>query len=109
MTALQTLLAFYYLCDQAAAQQVLNRGDVDACMANYNELKLTFIDEMPAPIGGHERAAQNRLGYVGFKAWEQANPDLVAEYRARALLVLAYSQRPGRTAIAGLTSPLGAD
>ncbi|SHI04843.1 hypothetical protein [Marivita hallyeonensis] len=106
MSPILKLLAFYYLCDQAAATQVLSSGDVATCMANYNQIKLEFIDEVPAPLGTPARAAQNRLGYAGFKAWEAANPDLVEELRAKAQLDLALLPKTGTIPIADLTGPL---
>lgn len=88
MSQILPLLSLYYLCDLAAAERWMNKEEVDRCMANYNELKLEFIDETPAPLGTPERAAQNLLGYRGLKAWEAANPELVEELRAEARLRL---------------------
>ena len=105
MSPLLNLLSFYYLCDQAAAQQVLSASDVADCMANYDRIKLEFIDQAPAPMGSAERAAQNRLGYVGFKLWEAANPDLVQEFRAKAQGRLMRLTKTNNAAIAGLTNP----
>jgi len=84
MTPIKTLLTLYYLCDQAAALRVLSAHEVAMCMENYDRLKLAFIDEPPARTGTRERAAQNVLGYRGFKAWEAANPDAVATLRQSA-------------------------
>ncbi len=84
MTSIMSLLSLYYMCDQAAALRGLTREEVTQCMANYERLKLEFIDETPAPLGSSERAAQIRLGYRGFKSWEEANADLVQEMRAKA-------------------------
>ena len=84
MTHIIGLLTLYYLCDQAAAIRGLTAQEVASCMANYERLKLEFIDENPAPLGSAERAAQIRLGYTGFKAWERANADWVRDMRAKA-------------------------
>jgi len=91
MTQIMTLMAFYYMCDQAAAHGTLNNAEFQNCMANYETIKLEFIDETPAPRGSVERAAQIRLGYVGFKAWEAANSDLVTRMRAKARAELGLS------------------
>ena len=88
MSQLLSLLAAYYLCDQAAALRALNAAEVSACMAHYERIKQEFLDEPPARVGTPERVAQNRLGYAGFKAWEAANPDIVRELRAYAQLRL---------------------
>ena len=84
MNTVTAMLTLYYLCDQAAALRGLTAQEVDRCMANYERLKLEFVDTPPAPLGSKERAAQIRLGYAGFKAWEAANAELVAEMRAEA-------------------------
>ncbi|MCC1494341.1 hypothetical protein [Cognatishimia sp. F0-27] len=81
MSSLIAMLSLYYLCDQAAAHGNLSPAEVTRCMANYDAIKLEFIDEAPARVGTPERAAQNRLGYAGFKAWEAINDDLVREMR----------------------------
>jgi hypothetical protein len=81
MSQILSLLTLYYLCDQAAAVRGLTADEVDHCMANYEVLKLEFIDEPPARLGSAERAAQIRLGYQGFKAWEAANADRVQQMR----------------------------
>ncbi len=88
MTHIVGLLTLYYLCDQAAAIRGLTAEEVTNCMANYEQLKLEFIDENPAPLGSRERAAQIRLGYRGFKAWERANEDWVRDMRAKARVEL---------------------
>lgn len=105
MSPILNFLPFYYLCDQAAAQQVLSASDVADCMANYDRIKLEFIDQAPAPVGSPERAAQNRLGYIGFKSWEAANPDLVQEFRAKAQGDLMRIAKIQNTAMADLTTP----
>lgn len=84
MTQILALLTLYYACDQAAAHRGLHGPEVTSCMANYEVLKLAFIDEAPAPLGSPERAAQIRLGYTGFKLWEAENADLVEEMREQA-------------------------
>ncbi len=88
MSPFLTMVTLYYLCDQAAAHRGMSPSEVAQCMANYEALKLEFIDEDPARVGSVERAAQNRLGYRGFKAWEAANPVMVSEMRRRARLQL---------------------
>ena len=105
MSPLLNLLSFYYLCDQAAAQQVLSASDVADCMANYDRIKHEFINQAPAPMGSAERAAQNRLGYISFKSWEAANPDLVQEFRAKAQANLMRITKTNSPAIAGLANP----
>ena len=104
MSPLLKLLAFYYLCDQAAATQALSSSDVATCMANYERIKMAFIDERPAAPGTATRIAQNRLGYAGFKAWEAANPDLVEDLRAKARVDLTLLPKTGLGSMSGLTS-----
>lgn len=84
MTAFQTLITLYYLCDQTAAMRGLSKQEVTQCMANYERLKMHFVETPHAPLGSVERAAQIRAGYAGFKAWEAANTEAVASLRATA-------------------------
>lgn len=88
MSNLIALVSLYYMCDQAAAQRVMTAFEVSRCMATYEQIKLEFIDETPAALGSVERAAQSRLGYRGFKAWEAAHPDLVRRLRSEARVAL---------------------
>ncbi|MDA7426356.1 hypothetical protein [Thalassococcus lentus] len=88
MTNFLAMMTLYYMCDQAAAFRGLTPDEVTNCMANYERMKLEFIDERPAALGSAERAKQIRLGYRGFKAWEAANPELVLQMRQEARIAL---------------------
>ena len=90
MTEFLALLALHYICDHAAATRGLSPAEVSHCMANYETIKHGFIDEPLATLGTPERAAQNRAGYAGFKAWEADNAALVDELRAYAQLRLQH-------------------
>ena len=81
---LHTLLALYYLCDQTAAQRLLSRQEAAQCMAHYEQVKLSFIEESPARPGTPERVVQNRAAYAAFKAWEAANADHVQRLKSDA-------------------------
>lgn len=82
MSPLVAMLSLYYLCDHVAATRGLDPVEVARCMANYERLKMSFVEGPPARLGSPERAAQIRVGYQGFKAWEAAHPDEVARLRA---------------------------
>ncbi|KUF09654.1 hypothetical protein [Pseudoponticoccus marisrubri] len=84
MSQFTALISLYYLCDQAAATRGLDADEVTRCMANYERLKMHFVEKPHARQGSPARAAQIREGYAGFKAWEAANSTLVADLRARA-------------------------
>lgn len=83
------MLSLYYLCDQAAALRALSADEMARCMVHYERLKLEFVDEVPAPQGSRARAAQSRMGYRGFKMWEEANGDLADKMCADARRRLA--------------------
>ena len=76
MTNLVFLLSLYYHCDAAAAQMALSVEDARRCTEVYNAVKAEF-----APTGATEPYA----GFLEFKSWERANPDLVADLRQRAI------------------------
>ena len=76
MTHLIFLLSIYYQCDAAAAQMALSPEDAKRCMAVYAAVKEEF-----APAASDNPHA----GFVAFKAWERANPSLVADIRRRGL------------------------
>ncbi|WP_121630589.1 hypothetical protein [Tropicibacter alexandrii] len=84
MSPFIALLSLYYLCDQGAALRPLPPSDAQRCARHYEQVKLTFLDETPAPSGSEARAAQNLAAYRKFKAWEAANPALVEGLRKTA-------------------------
>lgn len=97
MTTFIALVSAYYMCDAAAAQHPLPPDLAQGCAAQYEAVKAEFIDD--AETGPQAR----RMGYLRFKAWERANPDLVARLRADA--------RSGAAEWLGLpgAAPLGTD
>ncbi|CUH78560.1 hypothetical protein [Tropicibacter naphthalenivorans] len=84
MSPFLTILGLYYLCDQTAIQRPLAAHEVATCMANYEQLKLEFVDDELAQVGTPARAAQVRQGYARFKAWEAENPATVRAMRQTA-------------------------
>jgi hypothetical protein len=92
MTPFLALLSAYYLCDAAATIQPLPPSVAQSCAARYEAVKAHFRDD-----GATSPAARIR-SYVRFKAWEEANPALVArlkaEARADALALLAGTDGP---------------
>lgn len=83
-------LAFYLQCDATAAIQVLDRSEVEPCMAAYTTVKMEFVDGVDAlsfkDLSAQERADANHAGYLGYVAWMEANPSLVKEMREEARL-----------------------
>lgn len=80
------LLSIYYMCDVAAALRPLDFEEVVGCTATYELVKQHFAPEFDlAPHGTPERVAQNRAAYLGFRAWQDENADLVADLRQDAL------------------------
>ena len=90
MIELLKLLSIYYLCDEVATQRQLTATEVSHCMATYEAVKLTFIEAPLATQGTPERAAQNRVGYIGFKAWEVENATTVRDLRQTARARLRF-------------------
>jgi hypothetical protein len=88
MIDLLRLLSLYYLCDETAARRVLDTTEAERCVTLYESVKQAFTDAPPAPEGSAARVDQRRAAYLGFKAWEAENSDLVQEMRgvARARL-----------------------
>lgn len=83
MTPLMTLLAAHYLCEAAAETGALDASAMRLCMENYTQVKQHFA--APAPdMSADSPGARNLAAYAAFKAWEAANPALVAELRRKA-------------------------
>lgn len=78
MSDMISVLAFYYLCDAIGPRQGLSHSEMHRCMRNYQTLKSHFASERAAEDAPH------LSGYRAFKAWEQANADLVANLREEA-------------------------
>lgn len=89
MPDLFTILAFYYACDQAAMTGALTSEQIHYCTAAYDQVKVRFLteDELAALAGLSyaDRAVRLRKGYLRFKSWEAANPDVVDLLKRRAL------------------------
>mmetsp|Transcript_17971 Transcript_17971/g.27366 ORF Transcript_17971/g.27366 Transcript_17971/m.27366 type:complete len:83 (+) Transcript_17971:57-305(+) len=76
MTEILRVLVLYYACDIAAAERHLTPPEWDVCMGYYAEVKRHFA-------GGETGPQSHRLGYLGFKEWEDKNPVLVTQLRAQ--------------------------
>ncbi len=80
-----TVLALYYLCEAAALTRDLSTEERWMCFNTYENVKSHFIDEdAPAPSDTAERAEQLRDAYTAFRAWEEANPEIVQDMREEA-------------------------
>ena len=83
------ILAFYYACDSAAMSGALTHEQVSYGSDIFELVKLQFLtDEELAELNGlspAERSLRIRKGYLRFKRWEAANPDIVASLKLRAL------------------------
>ena len=83
------ILAFYYACDSAAMSGALTREQITYCSHAYEQVKTHFLSEEElAALEGltiAERSVRVRKGYLRFKRWEEANPDIVASLKNRAL------------------------
>lgn len=84
MSEFLALLLAYYTCDAAAQTQEPLGDERLACVETYEAVKGWFAPLDPAPVGTAEYGAQRIETYRAFRAWEAANPDLVAELRAEA-------------------------
>ena len=76
MTELLRLLSLFYACDVAAETQFPTPSEWARCMGHYHAVKEHFADDLSGPAAQIE-------GYKRWKAWEDANPALVAELRDR--------------------------
>ncbi len=79
------ILTIYYMCDSVAGTRPLAGDELNACSAAYDGVKTYFIEDFElAPRGSLARFEQNRQGYLGFKAWEADNSELVTKLRSEA-------------------------
>jgi len=78
MTPFLALLSAYYLCDAAAAAAPLPPAVAQTCAARYEAVKTTFLN------AGETGPDARTLSYLRFKAWEAANPKVVARLKAQA-------------------------
>jgi hypothetical protein len=76
MSELLRVLVLYYACDAAATERHPTPAEWARCMGHYADIKRHFAQGETGPDG-------NRVGYLGFKAWEAENPSLVADLRRR--------------------------
>lgn len=84
----QALLTGYYLCNAAAAVTLLDYTTVAHCVLTYHSVKAHFLTEEelaaldadPLGFGG----AHGQTAYLRFRAWEEENPELVADLKAEA-------------------------
>jgi hypothetical protein len=84
MSDFLALLLAYYTCDAAAQTQEPLGPDRLACVATYEAVKDHFAPLDPAPLGTPEYGAERIATYLAFRAWEEANAEIVAELRAEA-------------------------
>lgn len=81
------LIASYFLCSEAAEVRVLSPSEAEACIATYQNVKLSFlnigIDEFEL-MSATERAVVNQRGYAAYVVWRSANQDLVNQMEADA-------------------------
>lgn len=80
MTAFLEILAFYYLCDSVSQLRPLEHPEILRCSAAYEQVKAHFL---PLDDASADRSA-NAAAYLGFKAWETDNADLVGDLRRAA-------------------------
>ncbi|WP_415921053.1 hypothetical protein [Tateyamaria sp. SN6-1] len=76
MTELFRLLSLFYACDVAAETRFPSPDEWARCMGHYHAVKEHFAEDLNGPAAQIE-------GYRRWKAWEDANPALVAELRGR--------------------------
>jgi accessory colonization factor AcfC len=70
-TALFQLLLNYYVCDYTASVRMMSLDEIQTCTAIYEQVKTEIS-------GLDSTAMDTRIeAYLAWKAWEQANPDLV--------------------------------
>lgn len=83
------ILAFYYTCNSAAMSGALAHEQVSFGSDLFDLVKTQFLtDEELAELDKltpAERSLRIRKGYLRFKRWEAANPDIVASLKLRAL------------------------
>ena len=83
MTAFLEILAFYYLCDSVSQLRTLDPTEVLRCTAAYEQVKAHF-QPLEGPGTHGEGRTANAAAYLGFKAWEADNADLVGDLRRTA-------------------------
>jgi hypothetical protein len=82
MSEFLDLLTVYYTCDVMAGLRPLTSAEFMGCMDVYTAVKQYFAPAFDlAPHGTEARAEQMREAYLGFVAWQQDNPALVANLR----------------------------
>ena len=75
----------YYRCEGAAHGGGLGAGGVAACGALYARVKLSVVgldEERLRALPRDARAEANRRAFRALRAWEAANPALVARLKA---------------------------
>lgn len=86
MHDLISILTIYYACNAAAAQSHLSLSEAVRCSLTYESIKLRFLTEAETDAliaaAGADRAMVLRNGYLRFKLWEKAHPDLVETLHA---------------------------
>lgn len=85
MAEFLTLLAALYLCD-ANVDAHGHMRSTHTCAAQRDLVLTWFTGFDAAPEGSPDHAAQRAAARTGFAAWEDANPDLVADMQAEAWL-----------------------
>lgn len=87
------MIAAYMTCSQAAEMRVLDPVEAEACSAIYMQVKVDFLSDVDMEtyqkMSAAERAEVNQRGYAALLAWRAANPDIVADLKAKAQHQLA--------------------
>ena len=82
------LIAYYFLCSEAADVRVLDRTEIETCTTIYTEVKLGFLPDVDMAayqsMSAVERADVNQRGYAAYVAWRSDNAALVEEMEANA-------------------------
>jgi hypothetical protein len=77
-------LVLYYACALSAETATLPTDDAMRCSRAYEQAKTHFYAAPPAPRGTQARIDQSNAAFGAFRAWETANPDAVATFKAMA-------------------------
>jgi hypothetical protein len=75
---LLTLIVAHIACADMAVERQLSMGEVRACSAIYQEIKLAFVPDIDTRSYGRlsmaEQHAVNMAGYMAFHEWRVDNP-----------------------------------
>lgn len=77
-------LVIYYACAISAETAPVTAPDAVTCSRAYEQAKMHFYAADPAPQATPDRFAQSNAAFAAFRAWEAANPDMVAALKSMA-------------------------